>query len=130
MRSRLKGLRHKITPADIFVFILLLALSVSGLLFIKEVMPKGTGVTIDVDGKQAYTLPLQGNSTTNVQGVNGITVVEIINGKVRVKDSDCPGKLCVKQGWIDRGAIVCLPNRVIVRLNNGHDSSRLDAITR
>ena len=130
MRSRLKDLRNKITPADMFIFILLLTISISGFVFIKEVMPKGTGVTIEVDGKQAYTLPLHENSITDVQGAHGITIVEILDGKVRIKDSDCPGKLCVKQGWIDRGAIVCLPNRVIVRLNNGGDSTKLDAVTR
>ncbi len=130
MRSRLKDLRNKITPADTFIFILLLTISISGYVFIKEVMPKGTGVTIDVDGKQAYTLPLHEDSITEVRGTHGITVVQVREGKVRVKDSDCPGKLCVKQGWIDRGAIVCLPNGIIVRLNNGGDSTKLDAVTR
>ena len=130
MRSRLKDLKNKITPADMFIFILLLTVSISGFVFIKEVMPKGTGVTIYVDGKQAYTLPLHEDSITEVQGTHGITVVEVYEGKVRIKDSDCPRKLCVKQGWIDRGAVVCLPNRVIVRLNNGGDSTKLDAVTR
>ena len=32
--------------------------------------------------------------------------------------ADCPDKLCVRQGALDRnGVIVCLPNRVVVRVS-------------
>ncbi|PMQ02358.1 MAG: hypothetical protein CBR30_01515 [Dictyoglomus sp. NZ13-RE01] len=37
---------------------------------------------------------------------------------VRMIASPCPDKLCVKQGWIKKvgESIVCLPNRVVLRL--------------
>ncbi len=57
-------------------------------------------------------------------------VIEVKDGKVRVTESDCPYKICVKQGWIDRGSIVCLPNNTVTTvkgpLKNGED---VDAIT-
>jgi len=38
--------------------------------------------------------------------------------KVRVKESSCPNKICVKTGWIKRSGeiIVCAPNEVTVRI--------------
>ena len=39
--------------------------------------------------------------------------------------ADCPDKLCVKQGFIDRPVlpIACLPNRLVIRLCPAKDSS-------
>jgi len=51
-----------------------------------------------------------------VEGPLGATVVEITPGSVRVVDSPCPEKICVKTGSISRPGetIACLPNRVFV----------------
>lgn len=53
---------------------------------------------------EPYTIELEGNT------------VEIDEGRVRMRDADCPDGLCVGQGWTDSDAkpIVCLPNRVTV----------------
>lgn len=131
MKLRSKGLLGRITPADTFLFIILIIISVSGLVFINEVLPKGTEVVIEVDGKPAYTLPLYESRTVEVKGINGTTVVEIRNNKVHVTESPCPDKLCIKQGWIDKGALICLPNRIIVRMNTGTGKiPQIDAVTR
>lgn len=128
---KLRDLIGKITAADTFLFIFLIVVSVTGLVFIKEVLPKGTEVIIEVNGKAAYTISLHEERAVEVQGINGTTRVEVKNTKIRVTDSPCPDKLCIKQGWIERGAIVCLPNRVIVRVNNGTDATpQIDAVTR
>lgn len=129
MLSRSKGLNKRFRPADIFLLVFLLSMSVSGIFFIKEVMPKSTNVIIEVDGKQRYSLPLGTDSVTEVKGPEGPTIVEVKNGKVRVTESECPGKICVKQGWVDRGAIVCIPNRIIVRLDAEYSDKELDAVT-
>ncbi len=59
---------------------------------------------------------------------NGI-VIEVNDGKIRVKESDCHQKICVKHGWIRYGndVIVCLPNKTIIYLKKKSD---LDYITR
>jgi len=58
---------------------------------------------------------------------NGI-VIEVKDGKVRVKDSDCPQKICVKHGWLKyaHDVIVCLPNKTIIYLPQKSD---IDYIT-
>ncbi|GBE00182.1 hypothetical protein BMS3Abin07_02229 [bacterium BMS3Abin07] len=127
---RLRDLKGKITPADVILLFLLLAISISGLIFIDNVMPQGTEVIIDVNGKQVYMLPLNTDKSVKVKGPLGDTLVEIRDGKVRITESPCPNKICIKQGWIKRGAIVCLPNRIVVRVNSTKDGNRkVDAIT-
>ena len=57
----------------------------------------------------------------------GITI-EINNGKVRVKKSNCPNKYCQMQGWISRNfqTILCIPNNLrvtILKSNESFDST-------
>ncbi|MFZ3122549.1 MAG: NusG domain II-containing protein [Thermodesulfovibrionales bacterium] len=126
-----KELTERMTLADILLLAVLIIISISGFIFIKEAFPQGTDVRIEVNGKLAYKLPLNSNATIAVKGINGDTVVEIKNRKVRIKESPCPNKICVHQGWIDRGAVVCLPNRVMVFIegSEGRENKTIDAIT-
>ena len=45
-------------------------------------------------------------------------VILIEKGRIRFEESDCPDRLCVKTGWIERvgDAAVCLPNRVMIKI--------------
>jgi len=45
-------------------------------------------------------------------------IVCIRGGKVSISESDCPGADCVHSGWVSSPgrSIVCLPNRVEVRV--------------
>lgn len=126
-----KKLTEGMTLADRLLLAVLVILSVSGFIFIKEAFPQGTDVRIEVNGKLAYKLPLNSDATIAVKGINGDTVVEIKNRKVRIKESPCPNKICVHQGWIDRGALICLPNRVTVFVDSseGKENKAIDAIT-
>ncbi|MGE5587679.1 MAG: NusG domain II-containing protein [Clostridia bacterium] len=83
-------------------------------------------VTIEVDNRPFRTVPFSQVTevmTVDVPAGGGRTVtVEIAeDGRARVLASDCPDKVCVKTGWIDRPGelIVCLPNRVVVKIQGG-----------
>ena len=47
--------------------------------------------------------------------------IVVKDGKVAILESSCPGEDCVHSGWISRPgrSIVCLPNRVEIRLEGG-----------
>jgi hypothetical protein len=127
----LKTLLHKTTPADRFIFLILVILSLSGIFFIREIFPESQTVLIDADGKPAYVLPLNEDKTVSVEGSEGKTIVEIRGNKVRIIDSPCRNKLCIRQGWIETGGVVCLPNKVVVTIRGHEDNVRgVDAITR
>jgi len=57
-------------------------------------------------------------------------VIEVRDGGIRVRESDCPDQICVRSGWIRTypQQLVCVPYRVVVKMvNNDND---LDDITR
>ena len=128
----MKGLLKNTTRADKVLIAVLILVSLSGIVFIKEVLPKGRTVLIEVDGHLVYVLPLERDRIVDVEGPLGTTVVELRQGKVRVKDSPCATKQCVRQGWIEHGVIVCLPNKIVITIGNGRDDGAtvVDAITR
>lgn len=135
----LRGLLNSTTIADRLLLSILILLSFSGFIFIREVLPKGRTVQIEVDGRPVYVLPIDRDRTVSVEGPEGKTVVEVKDHRIRVIESPCHNKLCIQQGWIENGAIVCLPNRIVVTIGDykGGDSQRgiespldtVDAIT-
>jgi len=114
----LRELFHNTTLADRILFSLMIVLSLSGIAFIKDIFPDNSTVHIYVDGHPAYILPLDKNRVVSVEGPQGKTVVEIKDHQVRVIESPCNNKLCIQTGWVRSGAVVCLPNRVVVTLGN------------
>lgn len=134
----LKEITEGTTVADKLLLIALVIISASGFIFIKKAFPQGTDVLIEVNGKQEYKLPLNSDTTVSVKGPIGETIVQIKDRRVCIKESPCLNKICIHSGWIDRGAILCLPNKVLVSIGStvGTDSQQedkqnktLDAIT-
>jgi hypothetical protein len=115
------------TVADKVLFYLLILFSLSGIIFIKQVIPESRTVSIEVDGRPVYILPVDKNTMVSVDGPEGKTFVEIKDRSVRITKSPCHNKLCVQQGWVKKGSIVCLPNRVVVTIGNHEDNKTVDA---
>jgi len=126
--SLLKETLKEITIYDWALLVALILLSVSGLFLVKGLALSGNTASIEVNGKLLYRLSLNEDRTVEVHGPIGITRVEVKQGKIRITDSPCPNKLCIRQGWIKRGAIICLPNRVVVTIG-GDDTGEVDAIS-
>jgi hypothetical protein len=102
------------TRGDRTLFIFLLVASLLGILFVKDVLPRGDEVVIEVDGKMQYKYPMEADRRVKVESRYGHLTVEIKSNKVRVVDASCPNKLCEHQGWVSGGAIICLPSRISV----------------
>lgn len=66
-----------------------------------------------------------------LEGLLGVTRLEIEGGAARVLSSPCPLKLCVKAGRASRpGAVVaCLPNKTGFRLVGEHEGA-VDGVAR
>lgn len=78
-----------------------------------------------LDGALYAVLPLDENTELSVEGKDGsCNVVEVSEGRVRMKCATCPNQTCVSCGWRaledallpDARWIVCLPNRVSIEL--------------
>ena len=126
----LRKLFNNTTFADKILFLTLVLLSFAGIIFLKIALPESLTVKIEVDGKPVYLLPVDKDRIVSVEGPEGRTTVEIKDHKVRINESPCRNKLCIRQGWIRSGVIICLPNRVIVTVGNQDGKHKIvDAIT-
>ena len=76
---------------------------------------------VSVDGNEVERLPL-GGGTERTYRSGGYTLRVVLTAEgVRVEEADCPTQDCVHTGTIRRPgqSIVCLPARVIIRLEGG-----------
>jgi hypothetical protein len=124
----LKKAIRSTTIADRILFLLLIIASVAGLVYTREAFSRGSDVVVELNGKPVYTLSLDVNTEISIEGTQGRTVLEIKNSKVRMKEADCSNQTCIKQGWLSKGTIVCLPNHIVVIVGSGTKKD-LDAIT-
>ena len=104
-------------PLDIAVFIFALAV-IGGTSYV--IYGRGTGTAVaDIEGvDQEWILPLDKPATLNVAGPLGDTLIQVADGSIRVVDSPCAEKICIKTGRVSRSGqwIACLPNRVFIRI--------------
>lgn len=98
-----------IKKADLLIIALLIAAALLSALFL---LPRrGAEVCIYQNGELVGRYPLDKDAVISAGEHNTVT---ISGGKVYMSHSDCPQGLCVSQGGITAGSIVCLPNRVAV----------------
>lgn len=86
------------------------------------------------DGQLLYTIELsrvEEGYTFPVEGPAGVNTIQVEPGRIRVAAADCPDQVCVHQGWISNGVapIVCLPNRLTIRIENPAQGGEVDGVT-
>ena len=114
---------------SIFDLVLIFSLtggSLLGLIYMDRLIPGGDSVRIEVNGELKGIYPLNEDRIVELNGPLGKTIVEIRDKKVRVVDSPCPNKFCIHQGFVSKGSIICLPNRVVIIIGG---EQGIDAIT-
>ena len=103
---------------DLFVIGLFLLLGIGMLFFVYGKKTKCPMVLVRVDGvvKSEYALSQEGIYV--IQGKGGTNTICIKDGKVWMKEADCPDHICVRTGKIQHvgQSIVCLPHKVVVEI--------------
>jgi len=79
---------------------------------------------IKQDGKVIRTVDLDKIDTAEEIKITyngGYNIIRIEKGRIRIIDADCPGKLCVKTGWITESgqSVICLPHKLIIKIQGG-----------
>ena len=118
---------------DIFLIAAFLCVALIIYAFLYLSSYEGDIVIVKVDGTVVKELPLNQDDEFTVPGYHGgINSIIIRNGSVLASDADCPDKLCVKTGKINRAGetIVCLPHRVVVEIksNSVSDNDNIDSV--
>jgi len=101
---------------DLLAVALVCALAAAALCWLPALKSGGGFAQIWQDGELIREVPLSVDQTFLVHGAYTNTVT-VLDGQIAVTHSDCPTNDCVHMGWLrDGGSIVCLPNRVEIRL--------------
>lgn len=114
--------------------ILICSLTLAGIIFafVFRMGKSGSTVYVTVDGKAYGTYSLLENVRIEINGYNGgrnILVIE--DGEAYITEASCPDGLCIHTGKIKRSGkcIVCLPNRVVVSIEDSGGYADVDAVT-
>ncbi len=88
------------------------------ILFLIQSHDNGSLVVINVDGDTSYYL-LNKDQEIDL----GTNIVTIKGGYVYMSYADCPDKICIKQGKINKKGqtITCLPNKITVSISSDDD---------
>lgn len=110
---------------------ILLVLSLASIGIVHRLVQPGSVAVVEVDGHEVHRLDLSVDCRRAVAGPLGETVIQVNAGEVRVENSPCPHKLCVRMGWVRRAGslIVCVPNRVLVRVEGEKKEGEPDVVT-
>lgn len=133
------------------IILIVAILVVAGLVFlgINIFKAPGAAVSIQLNGSEKYSFPLEETNKTFVIYADGeleeltgetavlesptekgANLVVIKDGIANVTDADCPDKLCVHQGEINSvgQSIICLPHKLTVTIIGEKADHTPDAI--
>ena len=101
---------------------LIAAASVAALVMYLAAKP-GDYALVTVGGKEWGKYPLDRDAEVVITTEYGENRLVIKDGVAFVTEADCPDKLCVRQHSVKNGgeAIVCLPNKMTVRIVSDKD---------
>ena len=105
---------------DIFLIVGLLMvcilLLVLWLTTIKGVV--GSKASVIKDGKEILQIDLKYDKVYEIEGNTSKMIIEVHSGKLHVKSSGCPDKICVHHDEVSNvgDEIICIPNKVIIRV--------------
>jgi len=120
-------------PGDGVAVALILCAAAALWFFLLAPPPSEGPRTVQVwqDGQMLRELPLTENAEFTLTGAYTNRVM-VLEGRVRIAESTCPGEDCVHTGWIDQAgrSIVCLPNRVEIRVTDDGSEHAVDAVVR
>lgn len=88
---------------------------------------------ITVDGKLFKTVQLTGKEqTVDIKTEYGYNILKVHDYGIEMIDADCPDKLCLTFGFIDRngGTIVCLPHKLMVEVVSSGEGDDVDALVK
>lgn len=117
----MKQSRLRFQKGDWVAVVLVCAMVLTSAFWLPELRSGGSFAQIWQDGILIRQVPLSVDQTFQIFGAYTNTVT-VSDGKIAVTHSDCPTNDCVHMGWLQSGgSIVCLPNRVEIRLTGDTD---------
>ena len=126
----------KLTKGDKVLIFFIVLVSLLSFIYINRYAfsTKEKYVSVQVNGQEVkkvlYDEKLIGH-TIPIQTEYGYNLLEIGDQRVRVIEADCPDKIDVKQGYIQRvgETIVCLPNKLVIEIKGITEEDDIDIMS-
>ena len=126
----------RMRAGDILIVVLVLAAAAASTLLVSRANAgeKGALAIIEVNGKEVRRVTLGANQAKRaitIKGWQQTSTFEVEDGRVRMVKSACRDKICIGMGWTDTSgrSIVCLPNRVVIRVTGNRKPGKVDTVT-
>lgn len=126
-------MKNKINKYDIALILAIIAVNVFILIYGSfNAVEKGQKIAYVYSDKQLvgeYTLTKNYETEFKIDSATGgYNTIHIEDGKVWIHEATCPDKICLNQGKISNGGelIVCLPNKLLVQIEDDSGSSEND----
>ena len=128
-------MKKKKLKNDILLILCMLLIAGGTWLYTFCTRRSGGVAVVTVDGKTETVLPLSEDTAyalnsedLGIDGEGFANIIAVENGRVCVKEANCPDRVCVRTGWIEYEgeSIVCLPHKLVVTVRGG--STGPDAI--
>ena len=109
--------RQLIRMRDAVIIVFLLAASFAVYALRSGASGSGSAAEVSFDGEVIGTIPLSADGEYSFPQLEGM-VFTVSEGTVRVSESGCSDRICVKSGRLSRPgeAAVCVPNRAAVEV--------------
>ena len=122
-------LRGFFRTADLILMAVLVTVGIAVSVCLSYSGTAGDRAVITVAGELYGTYSLLEDRTVTVVTEGGTNTVRIENGTVTVTEASCRNQVCVRHAPISRAgeSIICLPNRVVVRIDG--KGEQYDAIS-
>lgn len=122
-----KGSFYKINSSDLIIIILILIVSI-GIIFVQFGQNRqASEAFVYYQGKLLLQINMNKNNVYNLSDAK--MKIEVENRRIRISESDCPKRMCMRKGWIQTpgDVIVCVPNKVLIEIRS-ESADFLDAI--
>lgn len=127
-------IENKKRKGDMFLIVVILALAAAayfGIKFYQRMSTKEPVAVVTVDGDEYGRFPLDQDVKEKIELPDGAyNILVVKDGAADITDASCPDGICVNHRAISRQSetIVCLPNKVVVEIQNGEESD-VDSMT-
>ena len=117
---------------DIILIAAVLVIALISFAAIKMTQKDGKEVVVTVNGEEVYKTSINKDQTYKIPEKNGTNIMQIKDGKVTMKQADCPDQICADHKAIEKSGetIVCLPHKVVIEIKSEKGKEQeLDGVT-
>ena len=110
---------------DLIVIGIILVICAIGYFFLEMTKGEANSAEIYHKNKVVKTVDLNVNQIYTFEGSYGSFSLEVLDGKYRATNVECPNHDCEKVGWVTIGSskqIVCVPNEIYIMQGNVIDA--------